>query len=79
VDLVVTDIVMTGGVDRVAVAEAFMRKCPATRVILMSGYFDGATLNSRKPRDVDLHAEAVALDEPHPSGSDSRSHLRKNP
>ena len=45
VDLVVTDIVMPGGVDGVAVAEAFMRQCPATRVILMSGYFGGATLN----------------------------------
>jgi CheY-like chemotaxis protein len=45
VDVLIADIVMPGGVDGVTVAETFLRECPFTRVVLMSGYNDVGSIN----------------------------------
>jgi two-component system, cell cycle sensor histidine kinase and response regulator CckA len=45
VDVLITDVVMPGSVNGVTVAETFLRECPFTRVVLISGYSDASSIN----------------------------------
>ncbi len=81
VDVLITDVVMPGGVDGVTVAETFLRECPLTRVVLMSGYSDVGSINLESngrwlfvpkpflPRNLVQAIQELGVSPPQPSGA----------